>query len=153
MGARIDGGWALPHMAPAPSPDSRGGGGGGGGDGADAARAILAVRQRLGASLPGGFLYDPVFDILLTLYVADAERRVLRQEDMCRSGYAAPNSTRRWITALLDEGLIREEAEHYGLTERAREMLERALKQHPDLRRALRLHADDPPDAARRGRM
>lgn len=124
MGAMLGGKWKPQRLGFAVAEDGQV-------DVAAAARATVAMRRHLGASLPEGFLYDPVFDILLTLCVAEADGRTMNEDDLCQIAQAAPNSTRRWIAALLGAALIREEGRRFHLTERARAMIEQALSDHP----------------------
>jgi hypothetical protein len=120
MGAMFGGKWKPQRLGFAVAEDGQV-------DVVEAARAMSAMRRHLGASLPEGFLYDPVFDILLTLCVAEADGRPMREDDLCKIAQAAPNSTRRWIAALLGAALIRQDGRHVHLTERARAMIEQAL--------------------------
>ncbi|WP_267393529.1 MULTISPECIES: hypothetical protein [unclassified Sphingomonas] len=123
MGAMLGGKWKPQRLGFAVAEDGQV-------DVAAAARATVAMRRHLGASLPEGFLYDPVFDILLTLCVAEADGRSMHEDDLCQITQAAPNSTRRWIAALLGAALIREEGRRFHLTERARAIIEQALSDH-----------------------
>ncbi len=62
---------------------------------------------------PGGLFADPAWDILLDLFVADADGRRISVSSACGSAGVPRTTALRWLTMLEEQGLIdrREDAE------------------------------------------
>jgi hypothetical protein len=91
------------------------------------ASMIMEVRKQLTAELPPAYLYDPVFDVLLSLCGCVAQQRSLTGDELCKCSSAAPNSTRRWLRALEDMKLVHECAGRYRLTRNGRDLMTRTF--------------------------
>lgn len=68
----------------------------------DAARAFHAARRRRAALFPDASLIflDPAWDLLLDLYIADAEGTTPAFETLCANAGVQPPTALRWITTL-----------------------------------------------------
>jgi hypothetical protein len=95
------------------------------------ARQVLAMRSGRHDHFPDILFGEPAWDLLLQLYVAEAERRQPTIEQ-CLAGSTAPSSTTmRWIRLLIEQGLVTEEAggDVLSLTVTARQSLKAFLRQ------------------------
>jgi hypothetical protein len=71
------------------------------------ARRLYRQRRRRDRYFPANLFAEPAWDILLDLYVAQAEGRATTTSSAC-IGAAVPQTTGlRWLTRLEDEGLVR----------------------------------------------
>jgi hypothetical protein len=93
------------------------------------ARHILAMRQTRHEYFPDMLFGEPGWDLLLQLFVAEAERRQLSVEQCLGLSTAPASTTTRWIRLLVDQGLVIEEEESVILTVTARQALKAFLRQ------------------------
>ena len=70
-----------------------------------AARRLYRLRRKRDAALPGYF-GDPAWDILLDLMIARADSRPRSISCLCVASSVSSSAALRWITRLLDDGLI-----------------------------------------------
>ena len=67
-------------------------------------RSVMEMRRRRSAVFGEGLFSDPAWDILLELFAAELDGRMLGLSDL---GHIAPRSTlARWLTALEERGLV-----------------------------------------------
>ena len=72
-----------------------------------AARALILARSSLRSDgLPNEILADTPLDMLLAIYVHTAEGTLFATPDIMASTPSPPIVSERWLTALLDMGLI-----------------------------------------------
>ena len=71
-----------------------------------AAADILKVRRARSRFLPPELFHEPAWDLLLELFVADAEGRRLTGRDVSDSADVAPSVMSRWLKHLSKIGLI-----------------------------------------------
>jgi hypothetical protein len=93
------------------------------------ARHILAMRQIRHDYFPDMLFGEPGWDLLLQMFVAEAERRRLSVEQCLDLSTAPASTTMRWIRLLTDRGLVIEEAGSVILTAAARPALKAFLRQ------------------------
>lgn len=70
------------------------------------ARQMIASRRALEGALPAWLIPDPVIDILLALYVAQADGKAMTDDDVCAATSVRPTIALRWIKALQSEGYV-----------------------------------------------
>lgn len=75
----------------------------------DHIQSVLAVRRARSSILGEGLFSDPAWDIVLELYAAKLGHRKTSIEDLARVSGAPLSTTRRWITALEEQGLAKRE--------------------------------------------
>lgn len=90
-------------------------------------RRYLRLRRRRDQLLPGDLFADPAWDMLLDLYQAELQGRIISVSSACIASAVPPTTALRWIRVLEEEQLllrIRDRADgrrvHLELTERAR---------------------------------
>jgi len=98
------------------------------------ARHILALRRRRRDHFADVLFGEPGWELMLHLYVADAELRRLSVHDAMALLSVPTSTARRWIALLASEGLVVEEGEGrtLALTAAARLQLEAFLCQFAD---------------------
>lgn len=82
-----------------------------------AARSMIVARRALEGPLPIDFIADPVVDVLMALYVAQADGRSPSADELVRASTVSPHVTRRWLAAITAEGLITIDDTGVSLTE------------------------------------
>lgn len=72
------------------------------------AKLLYAARRRRDRAFSNhaDLLFDPVWDILLDLFVAWHDRRTVSVSSACLAACAAPTTALRWIATLEGRGLI-----------------------------------------------
>jgi len=94
------------------------------------ARHVLAMRAGRYDHFPDILFGEPAWDLLLQLYVAEAERRQLSTEQCLVVSTVPPGTTTRWIRLLIEQGLVAEEGGGtIVLTAAARAALKAFLRQ------------------------
>lgn len=80
------------------------------------ATKLLALRQVVRESLPPYLTHDPAPDILLLLFVADAEKRHLSRDEIMEKTGLNSSAVSRWLAALAHVRLIKETGYLVGLS-------------------------------------
>lgn len=93
-----------------------------------AARSMLAARRALEGCLPIELIHDPVMDVLLALFVADADGRASTRAEIDDATPVAPAVTRRWIAALAQQGLVAATDDRVALTASGRAQVGAAMR-------------------------
>ena len=75
-------------------------------DPAEIRRAIRSRRMRDDLFGQAGLFEDPGWDMLLDLFAAELERRVVSVSSLCIAAAVAPTTALRWIAKLIDTGLV-----------------------------------------------
>jgi hypothetical protein len=70
-----------------------------------------ASRLRRGF-LPEALLGEPAWDMLLHLFIADQRKELVSATRLCVAAATAPGTAMRWISLLIEEGLV--EGTHHG---------------------------------------
>ena len=98
------------------------------------ARHILAMRRARQDHLPAILFGEPGWELLLQLYVAEAERHRLSSAQCVALSSSPPSTAARWIKLLVQEGLVIDDSvgETLSLTPHARELLRGFLRQFTD---------------------
>jgi DNA-binding MarR family transcriptional regulator len=107
-------------------------------DTTEVARAILQDRKRRGRIFNSGMFGEPAWELLLNLYVMDAEGPRLTIGRLIQVADCAQTTALRWLEYLQDQGLI-VRREHptdartalVSLTDKAREALDLYLSESP----------------------
>ena len=73
---------------------------------AEAARSYLLARRARNALFPPHLFGDPAWDILLDLFVCQAEGRRFAVSDACVAASVPPTTALRWVSQLLDHDLV-----------------------------------------------
>lgn len=81
-----------------------------------AARSMIVARRALEGPLPPALIADPVVDVLMALYVAQADGRAPAASELESATTVSPGVTRRWLAAIAAEGLIAVDAAGVSLT-------------------------------------
>ncbi|QLC24882.1 hypothetical protein HFP57_07470 [Parasphingopyxis algicola] len=79
---------------------------------AGAVRSYLRARRNREAYFPNGLFGDPAWDLLLHLYVAQAEERDVSVSDACIATCVPPTTGLRWLTLLEQKALITRRRDH-----------------------------------------
>lgn len=74
-----------------------------------AARLLLESRRRRDQAFNPGLFGDPAWDLLLAVYVCEAEGRMLTAEALCDASGIGAMSVVRWASLLLATGLLEPE--------------------------------------------
>lgn len=97
-------------------------------------RALIQSRRRRETLFPSEWFGDPVWDILLELFLADLEGRSVSISSICIASAVAPTTALRWINRLSDDGpIVRDEDPgesrrvNVRLTDSAREKMRRFM--------------------------
>jgi DNA-binding MarR family transcriptional regulator len=69
-------------------------------------RRLLEERRLRRRHLPADLFHEPAWDMLLALYVADHERRIMNVKTLVGSADAPVTTSQRWIDHLAKLGLI-----------------------------------------------
>ncbi len=103
---------------------------------ADLVRHLIAARRSRDAFIPADLLGEPGWDILLDLYVSEAEGRVSYSSSCCLAAAVPQTTGLRYIKRLASAGLVTETADAndsrrtlIALTDAGREALNRWLLQ------------------------
>jgi len=72
----------------------------------DKARTLLAERRARSRHLPAELFHEPAWDMLLALFVAQHERRVMNVKTLVGHSDAPATTSQRWIDHLAKLGLI-----------------------------------------------
>jgi DNA-binding transcriptional ArsR family regulator len=75
-------------------------------DEVDAARALIGARRARERLFGDGLFADPAWDMLLALFVADAEGEPLSVSQLCGASGVPHTTALRWIESLARAGLI-----------------------------------------------
>ncbi|MEI9928036.1 MAG: MarR family winged helix-turn-helix transcriptional regulator [Sphingomonas sp.] len=78
---------------------------------ASIARSCLRARRARDSLFPPGLLADPAWDMLLELFVADAEGRWLSVSDACAAARVPQTTGLRWVAQLERLDLVRRRAD------------------------------------------
>jgi len=70
------------------------------------ARSLLAERRARSRYLPAELFHEPAWDMLLALFVAQHERRVMNVKTLVGHSEAPATTSQRWIDHLAKLGLI-----------------------------------------------
>jgi DNA-binding MarR family transcriptional regulator len=70
------------------------------------AKRIVAIRRRRERAFGGEMFFDPVWDILLELYVANGDRTNVSVGNACIASSVPMTSALRWCQLLQDRGLV-----------------------------------------------
>lgn len=92
------------------------------------ARQILAMRQARQDHLPTILFGEPGWELLLQLFVAEADRRQLSAAQCVALSGAPPSTAARWIQLLVEEGLVADDGQAVSLTAHARDLLHGFLR-------------------------
>ncbi len=76
-----------------------------------AVRSVIAARMAIGRSFPLGWAQDPVLEILLNLFDADARGDAMSVAHVCNAAMTPESVTRRWMKMLECEKLIEIQAD------------------------------------------
>ena len=68
------------------------------------AKRIIRLREARRKFLPEGYFEEPAYNILLDLYVATAEARVVYVNDACIASNTPTSTALRWISILVRDG-------------------------------------------------
>lgn len=68
------------------------------------AKATIRAREIQRKHLPGGYCDEPALNILLDLFVADAEGRTVYVNDACIASHTPTSTALRWIAILVRDG-------------------------------------------------
>lgn len=104
-----------------------------------AARSMIVARRALEGPLPIDLIADPVVDVLMALYVAQADGRSPPPAELERATSVSPMVTRRWLSAIAAQGLIAVEEQGVSLTEEGDARVAAAIR--AVIRSQLGLHA------------
>lgn len=69
-----------------------------------AAKRTIKIREARRKYLPEGYFEEPAYNILLDLYVAQAERRTVYVNDACIASNTPTSTALRWISILVRDG-------------------------------------------------
>jgi len=69
-----------------------------------AARRIIRQREARRKFLPEGYFEEPAYNILLDLYVATADGRIVYVNDACIASNTPTSTALRWISILVRDG-------------------------------------------------
>ncbi len=75
-------------------------------DEAAVVREMITARRRRSRFFPSEIFADPAWDILLDLYLAEIEQRRIMISNLCVAADVPPTTALRWITTLIERGLI-----------------------------------------------
>lgn len=96
----------------------------------DCAKRYLRQRRRREERFPSGLFADPAWDILLDLYICEAEARRVSVSDACRASAVPESTALRCIRSMIAHGLISREGsmsdrrvKYLVLADGAREMI------------------------------
>lgn len=70
----------------------------------NAAKRIIKIREARRKYLPEGYFEEPAYNILLDLYVANAEKRIVYVNDACIASNTPTSTALRWISILVRDG-------------------------------------------------
>ncbi|SFP60598.1 hypothetical protein [Sphingomonas rubra] len=70
------------------------------------AQRMLSASAQVADAMPRGFHVPAALDIMLALYVAEDDARYLTVEDLPVPGAPSLELTRRWVDALIAQGLV-----------------------------------------------
>jgi hypothetical protein len=95
------------------------------------ARHALAMRASRHDHFPDILFGEPAWDLLLHLYIAEAERRQLSVEQCLNLSTAPATTTTRWIRLMVEHELVIHDSagEALSLTASARQALKAFLRQ------------------------
>lgn len=68
------------------------------------AKKTLRMREAQRKYLPASYFDEPALNILLDLFVAEAERRVVYVNDACIASHTPTSTALRWISVLVKDG-------------------------------------------------
>ncbi|MEG3086223.1 hypothetical protein [Sphingomonas sp. PB4P5] len=94
---------------------------------ADVARAMLAARQAMQQHLPVELLHDPSVDMLLSLFVAEADGVSMGAAELATTTTVGPATALRWIKAMTAMELIAARGEIIALTTSGRDAVAATL--------------------------
>lgn len=80
-------------------------------DAAEPVRAVIAARRRRARFFPSDMFADPAWDILLDLYLAEIEQRRTVVSSLCAAAYVPATTALRWITSLVNRGMLTRRAD------------------------------------------
>lgn len=66
----------------------------------------LQARRQRGRYFPESFFRDPAWDLLLDLYIAEAEDHPVRVTSACRAAAQSTTTGLRWVNILEEAGLV-----------------------------------------------
>lgn len=69
-----------------------------------AAKRIIKIREARRKYLPEGYFEEPAYNILLDLFVANAEKRIVYVNDACIASNTPTSTALRWISILVRDG-------------------------------------------------
>ena len=70
----------------------------------NAAKRTIKIREARRKYLPEGYFEEPAYNILLDLYVANAEKRIVYVNDACIASNTPTSTALRWISILVRDG-------------------------------------------------
>ena len=70
----------------------------------NAAKRIIKIRDARRKYLPESYFEEPAYNILLDLYVANAEKRIVYVNDACIASNTPTSTALRWISILVRDG-------------------------------------------------
>lgn len=85
---------------------------------ADWLKTYLRLRRARGRFLNGDLFADPAWDILLDLFVARAEGRLISTSSACIGACVASTTGLRWLRTLEAEGLVQRVADQLDRRQR-----------------------------------
>ncbi len=98
------------------------------------ARATLALRRKRDRLFPEGLFGEPVWDLLLDLYIARADGRTISVSSACIAAAVPPTTALRWLRELERRDLVVRTADtgdgrrvHVTLSYNATRLVERLL--------------------------
>ena len=103
------------------------------------ARRLIKQRREREALLGTRLLGEPVWDMLLDLYVAHAEGKPVSVTSLCIASNVPPSTALRWVSAMEEDGMILRESDakdgrrsHLRLTPRTAAQMETLLRSWSD---------------------
>lgn len=70
----------------------------------NAAKRTIKIRDARRKYLPEGYFEEPAYNVLLDLYVANAEKRIVYVNDACIASNTPTSTALRWISILVRDG-------------------------------------------------
>lgn len=102
----------------------------------DIAERLYQVRRKRDAMFKSGLFSEPVWDILLDLYIAEGEQKQISITSACLAANVPTSTGLRWITILIQNGYIERQEDRKDarrsflcLTPAARQALESLFEQ------------------------